>query len=82
MTNPENKVNGKIKNIAHEQGDLMTITVELDGFNLPTLFDESVDLTNIAYDSDDFKYSDLFDENGELHDDTLWSSPDHKDVLV
>jgi len=56
--------------------------IELDGFNLPTLFGESEDLTNITYDSNDFKYSDLFDENGEVYAATLWSSPDHRDMIT
>jgi len=55
---------------------------ELDTFNLLTLFGESDDLNDIDNCSDEFKYSYLFDENGEVHADTLWSSPDHGDMLV
>jgi len=60
-----------------EQGDLTPQSVELDGFNLPTLFGESEEHTNYEFDGNDLKYSDLFDENGEVYADTLWSSVDH-----
>jgi len=56
--------------------------VKLDTFNLLTLFSELDDLNDIDNDSYDLKYSDLFDEIGEVYADTLWSSPDHGDMLV
>jgi len=59
--------------IPYELGDSNFDVVELDGFNLPTLFSEIEDFTNVGYDSNDIKYSDLFDENGEVYADTLWS---------
>jgi len=54
----------------------------LDTLNLLTLFGEPDDLALSDIDPDVFKFSDLFNENGEIYDDTMWSSPDHGDVLV
>jgi len=56
--------------------------VELDGLNLPTLFNEAEDFTNIGYDSNDFKYSKKINEHGEVLADTFWSPPDPRDMLV
>jgi len=71
ITSSESKRDYKSKSRPHEQNDLVPQLVDLDGFNLPTLFGEFEDLTNYEFDVDDFKYSDPFDENGEMYADTL-----------
>jgi len=82
ITSGKHKKDYKSKAILFEQSDLTPQSVELNGFNLPTLFGESEDHTNYEFDSDDFKYSDFFDENGEVYADTLWSSVDHGDMTA
>jgi len=79
---PKKSADCRFEDILSERGDLIPKIIELDGLNLPTLFGKTEDSTNVTYDSDDFKYSDLFDENGDVYADTLWSSPDHGDMLV
>jgi len=81
-TSSEFRRDYKSKSMLHEQSDLAPQLVELDEFNLLTLFGESKDLTNYEFDVDDFKYYDLFDENGEVYADTLWSSVDHGDMTA
>jgi len=49
---------------------------------LLTLFGESEDSTHISYDPNDFKYSDFFDEQTEVLADTLWSSPNPRELLI
>jgi len=64
LSNEPKKAKCNLKTTSLEQGDSKSKVFELDGFDLPTLFDEAEDLTHITYDSNDFKCSDLFDENG------------------
>jgi len=72
----------RIESVLSEQGDLNPRIIELDGFNLPTLFGKSEDFTNNNYDDNDFRFSDLFDEHGEVLADNVWSAPDPRDQLV
>jgi len=82
LTNSLGKTGRMIEGVPPEQGDLNPTIIELDGFNLPTLFGESEKFTNFGYNNNDFKFSDLFDEHGEVLADTLWSSEDSRDLLV
>jgi len=79
---PKKNADCRFEDISSEHGDLTAKIIELDGLNLVTLFGETDDLNNIDNDSDEFKYCDLFDANGEVYADTLWSSPEHRDLLV
>jgi len=79
---PKRKNDSRCEDISSEHGDLILAIVELDTFNLLTLFGEHSGVTLIDNDPDIFKVSDLFNENGKIYDDTLWSSPDHGDVVV
>jgi len=81
MSKPKENTDSRFEDIPSEQGDLNPRIVELEGFHLINIFGESEDFTNNSYDVN-FKYSDLFDEHGEVLADTLWSTPDPRDMLV
>jgi len=53
ITNSESNRNYKSKSWLQEQGDSIPQLVEIDGFNLPTLFGDTEDLTNHEFDVDD-----------------------------
>jgi len=77
---PEKNADCRFEDIFSERGDLNSNAPELDTFDLLTVFGEPDYLTNLddnLTNPDDFKYFDFFDENGEIHADTLWSSPNH-----
>jgi len=75
---PERNNYTRCEDISSERSDLVPVIVELDTFNLLTIFGEPDCLALSDNDPDVFKLSDFLNKNGEIYEDTLSSTPDHE----